>query len=314
MAKVCHLTLARGTTDVQAVRLRRERFTGYVPAAQQKVDMSTDGHHHHEPLPPPTEADAEGYLADVMSALGDTPETVISLHFLDRGECEVLCVGVPSDMEGIIIQTNGMPEEPSAYGTSAEAIASLIPHLTGWAVLNVPEDLVADLVEPVAMAAGVESVRMLDDIYHVRTEPMEPSLHGEARLLTSLDLPLLAAATDLVGDGFDRLRDVLEWGFVAGVERNGALVSLAHTFAASERHMDIGVATLAEWRGHHFASMVGSVVTQAILDSGRTAVWSTGGINLPSLQVARRLGFTETGRRTYLIPEFEETEDSENAS
>lgn len=267
--------------------------------------MHTNGH-HHEPLPPPTASATEAYLASVVEALGDTPETVIALQFLRDGACEVLCVGDPADLEGIVIQSFAEPGEPIAFGSSAEAIASLLPHLAGWTCINVPSNLADDLIEPVAAAANASSMRLMDDVYHAlyRQQPAIPK--RGARLLTAADRDLIAPMLpDLIGEGGERLLATLDTGHVAGAIREGKLVSIAHTFATSELHADIGVVTHPEWRGQGLATSVAALVANAIRRDHRIPVWSCGGSNIASLRIAKRLGFEEVSRRTYLIPEFE---------
>ncbi len=267
--------------------------------------MHANGH-HHEPLPPPTDVATDAYLESVVVALGDTPETVITLQFLRDGTCEVLCVGDPADLEALVIQSSEMPAEPIAFGSSAEGIGSLVPHLQPWGAINVPADLADELIEPIAQAAGVTSVRMLDDVYHVLTEPVNADLAGEARLLTAADAGVIQAATALIGDDAGRVLRTIEEGHVAGVIREGELLSLAYTFATSDLHTDIGVVTRENARSQGLATMAGAAVVAAIQAGGKTPVWSTGSTNLASLKVAARLGFREVSRRTYLIPEFDD--------
>ena len=266
--------------------------------------------HHHEPLPPPTQAATEGYLESVVIALGDTPETVIALQFLREGTCEVLCVGDPADLEGVIIQSHEMPTEPIAFGTSAEAIASLLPHLAGWSCINVPATLADELLEPVATLAGASGMRLLDDIYHELRRPVDHAVSADTRLLTHDDRDLIVAApVEMIGDGVDRLMETLDQGHVAGATRNGSLVALAYTFATSEKHADIGVVTHPDWRGQGLATEVAALVAGAIQDDRRIPVWSCGGTNLASLRIAARLGFVEVSRRIYLIPDYDDSPD-----
>lgn len=271
----------------------------------ESTTMHANGH-HPEPLLPPTDPASEAYLASVVEAIGDTPETVIALQFLQEGACEVLCAGDPADLEGIVIQSFEMPAEPMAFGSSAEAVASLMPHLAGWTCLNVPAALVDELLVPIGSLAGASNVRLLDDIYHTLTEPVRLRPEDDTRLLTRDDRELIgAAAGGLIGDGVERLLATLDWGHVAGAIRDDKLVALAHTFAASDRHADIGVVTHPNWRGQGLATAVAGLVAQAIQRDGRIPVWSCGGTNLASLRIAARLGFTEVSRRVYLIPDLE---------
>jgi GNAT superfamily N-acetyltransferase len=270
--------------------------------------MTTNGH-HHEPLPPPTTEAYEGYLASLIDALGDTPETVIPLQFLREGTCEIMCVGDPADLEGVIVQAFETPEEPIAFGSSAEAVAGLLPHLSGWSCVNVPLSLVDDLIGPVAEIASASHVRLLDDVYHVLTSPVAQVPIDHVRLLTADDHRLvLGASPELVGAGAERLIETVDAGHVAGAIREGTLVSLAHTFATSELHADIGVVTHPDWRGHGLGTAVSAVVAKAIQDDGRIPVWSCGATNAASMRIAAALGFREVSRRVYLIPEFGDSE------
>ncbi|MDQ3540193.1 MAG: GNAT family N-acetyltransferase, partial [Chloroflexota bacterium] len=207
--------------------------------------------------------------------------------------------------EAVVIQLAGYPEEPSAFG-DADAIASILPMLSGWTSLNVPADAADSLIDPVRHAAGAASVRLLDDIYHELTDPVRDVRLPDVRLLTVDDRDLLRSAPmDLVGDNVDSLVEEMTWGHLAGAIRDGQLVSIAHTFARSERHVDIGVATLDVWRRQGLATAAAAQVAGAIQRDGRIPVWSCGGHNAASLAIAARLGFREVARRTYLVPAFE---------
>ena len=260
----------------------------------------------HPPLPPPSDEETRAWLERLSQALGDTPETVIAQQWLREPATDALCVGDPADLEAIVLQSPSVPGEPAIFGVSAEAVASLIPHLQPWFALNVPMALSDDLMAPVAEAAGVESVRLLDDVYHTLTQAVGVVSPGVARMLGRDDERVIRSAAGLLGDGAERLLDTLGWGVVAGVVRDGHLVSVAYTFATSDLHADLGVVTRDDWRGQGLATACAALVCQAVQDGGRVPVWSTGSTNLPSLQVARNLGFTEVSRRVYLIPDFDD--------
>lgn len=252
-----------------------------------------------------SEPDHDHEFRAISEWLGDSPTTVISQHFLREGQADVVCVGSPHDPDAVVIQLAGYPEEPTAFG-DAEAIASVLPMLSGWTSLNVPADAVDDLIAPVRHAAGATSVRLLDDIYHESTDPVRDVHVPEVRLLTSDDLDLVRAApVGLVGDSAESLVEELAWGHLAGAVREAQLVSIAHTFARGERYVDIGVATLEPWRRQGLATAAAAQVAGAIQREGGIPVWSCGGHNVASLAIAARLGFHEVARRTYLVPEFE---------
>ncbi len=256
----------------------------------------------------PASSDYDHEFEAISEWLGDSPTTVISRHFLREGQAEVVCVGSPHDPEAVVIQLTGYPEEPTAFG-DAEAIASVLPMLQGWTSINVPADAADALIDPVRHAAGAASVRLLDDIYHELTDPVRQVHLPDVRLLTTDDHDLLRSApAELVGDSADSLIEEMTWGHLGGAIRDGGLVSIAHTFARSERHVDIGVATMQAWRQQGLATAAAAAVAGAIQRDGQIPVWSCGGNNAASLAIAARLGFREVARRTYLVPGFEAEE------
>lgn len=169
-----------------------------------------------------------------------------------------------------------------------------------------PADAAEPLIESVQDAAGAKSVRLLDDIYFELTGPVRDVRLPDVRLLTADDrVRLRSAPKELVGESADSLLEEMTWGHVAGAIRDGQLVSIAHTFARSERHVDIGVATMDAWRRQGLATAAAAQVAGAIQGEGRIPVWSCGGKNAASLATAARLGFREVARRTNLVPVLE---------
>ena len=92
-----------------------------------------------------------------------------------------------------------------------------------------------------------------------------------------------------------------EEGAIAGAVVDGRIVGTAHTAAITARYADIGVAVDEEWRGRGFATAAASIVARRVQATGRIPVWSAGEDNMASLRVARRLGFEEVSRLTYVI-------------
>ncbi len=235
-------------------------------------------------------------LAD---ALGDTPETVISVHALRRGYCRAY-----ASEAAAIVQWDEQPGEPAGFGDDAAALWDLLQSVDGWFCVEVTTAC-ASAVGLLIEAGTGRHVRYYGDIYYTLTVPAAP-IHADAavRLLTVADLQLLdAAPREIQGAGFGGTRALLEEGIVAGAVVDGALVAIAHTSALTPHHTDIGVATLEGWRGRGFARAAAALVAQQVQATRRTPVWSTGEDNVASRRVAERLGFVEVARRTYVIVE-----------
>ena len=238
-------------------------------------------------------------LAD---SLGDTPETVISVHKLRRGLCDAYITGEPSRFDGALLQSHELPEEPTAFGNDPEALWRLLRLIFGWTCVNVPAACAPALGERIEGDTG-KPVRYYGDVYHSLTHPAARFEDTAVRRLGVADLALLQAAPpELRGPGFGSVSDLLSDGFVAGAVVGGRLVAISYTSALTKLHADIAVATLEGTRERGFATTAASLVVQMVRESGRTPVWNAGEDNLASLRVARKLGFREVLRRAYVIP------------
>lgn len=60
--------------------------------------------------------------------------------------------------------------------------------------------------------------------------------------------------------------------------------------------------THPDFRGRGLAAAAASIVAMRVQEAGRIPVWGAGEHNALSLRVARKLGFVEVSRRTYVIP------------
>lgn len=138
--------------------------------------------------------------------------------------------------------------------------------------------------------------RYYGDVYHTLSESSARFHSPEVRRLLVGDEPLMARYLGTPAwtgsEGFEPV--------AAGAVVDGRLVSLAHVSAITESHADIGVSTLEPWRGHGFATVAASIVSQAIQESGRTPVWSAGEGNAASLRISAKVGFEEVSRRVYV--------------
>ena len=239
-------------------------------------------------------------LAD---ALGDTLETVISVHLLRRGLCRAYVAGETSRFAGAIIQDNFSPAEPMGFGLDAEVLWDLLKSVEGWDCVNVASACAIALGKIIEKEMGVR-VRYYGDVYHVLSKPVLNFQNESVRQLTIDDLNLLESApAELQGAGFGGTRNLLSDGVVACAVVSGKIVAIAHTSARTDHYADIGVFTLEEWRGKGFATAAAAIVAKRVQEAGQTPVWSTGEDNFASFRVAQKLGFTEVSRRTYVIPD-----------
>jgi predicted GNAT family acetyltransferase len=96
---------------------------------------------------------------------------------------------------------------------------------------------------------------------------------------------------DLARESFSWLyHDLKGWqpGFVA--VQDGIAVSACYSSRIGSEAAEAGVDTLAEYRGHGYASDVTAAWAAAVRASGRIPLYSTSWGNVASQGVARRLG------------------------
>ena len=239
----------------------------------------------------------------LATLLPDNPQTVISRAHLQWATARAYAVGLREDgFETAVVEDPGCPGEPVIFGTNPQQIAELMPHIPDWFCVNVASEL-ADGLAPLLARRMNRSVRQMSDVYLTLNQPPPTSYltHPNVRLLTLEDLPILQAAPpELHGPDPEH---VLHNTAVAGAIVENNLVAIAQNYALTDAYGDIGVHTLPNWRGHGFATAAAALVAQWLQENGRIPVWSCGEDNKASLQVAKKLGFVENGRRVYLILE-----------
>ena len=238
-------------------------------------------------------------LADII---GDTPTTVISTSRLKQGMCDAYIVGSLPDVDAALVFDAYCADEPCGFGTDAEAMWQLLKATDGWSCVNV------DIACAASLGALIEtdrdtSIRYYGDVCHALLEPVHRYPNKTVRLLTLEDVDRLAQApTEVQGNGYKTHTAMLTEGIAAGAVVDDDIVAIAHTYAETNLHADIGVSTLEAWREKGLSTAAASLVAQEIQARGKVPAWSCGEDNLASLRVAEKLGFTEVGRRTYVIP------------
>ena len=85
-------------------------------------------------------------LAD---ALGDTPNTTIEVHALERNLGRAFVIGPPSRFEAALIEGANLPAEPHGFGQNPEALCSLLSSVHGWDCVLVDRGLSVSLEQHV---------------------------------------------------------------------------------------------------------------------------------------------------------------------
>ena len=239
-------------------------------------------------------------LADL---LGDTPMTVISTSRLKQGACDAYIAGsLSNNVDAALVFDAYCSDEPAGFGTDAEALWQLLKATDGWGCINVDNACAASLGKRIGADRGT-SIRYYGDVCHALLEPVLSYPNEAVRLLTLADVERLAEApAEVQGNGYKTREAMLTDGIAAGAVVDGNIVAIAHTYAETDLHADIGVSTVEQWREKGFATAAASLVAQEIQAKGKVPAWSCGEDNFASLRVAEKLGFTEVGRRTYVIP------------
>ena len=243
--------------------------------------------------------DSDG-IRRLVETIDETPETVIPIHLLTQGTCKAYAVGDPASSDAVIVQSDSLRAEPFGLGGDAQGLWDLLRHLDDWTVVDVSPEVAPRLGALIRDATG-KRVCYYGDVYHTLTKPAPVIDEPAVRELTRDDLGLLQAA-GVDGAAFrGALPALIEEGAVAGAVVDGRIVGTAQTAAITDRYADIGVSTDERWRGRGFATAAASIVARRVQETGRTPVWSCGEDNMASLRVARKLGFEEVSRLTYVI-------------
>jgi RimJ/RimL family protein N-acetyltransferase len=237
-----------------------------------------------------------------LDVLVESPETVIWIHLLARDFCNVYMSGSKRARSAVILQSKDLQTEPAGFGSDVNALWQELIHVEDWQCILVDKEIAPPLGKTISTQLNT-AVRLLDDIYHVPRGRVLPLESQSVRWLTLDDLVLLESLPrEAQPVGFwGGLRTSLVEGLVAGALFEGKVVATSFVAARGQRYADIGVYTLENYRRRGLATIAASVVAQSVQSDGLIPVWSCGSDNVPSLKLARRLGFIEVSRRTYVV-------------
>lgn len=238
-------------------------------------------------------------LAEVI---GETPETVMVIHALRRRWCRAWVLGRSEQPRAAVIQLASFPDEPVAFGADPWNLLAILRTIDGWTAVNVPVALGPTLAAALQRITG-NACTLTEEIYSVLRQPAPDLEASHVRLLTPADLPVMEAATEVLGMGdwrFGSAETLVREGVVAGAIIGDQLVAVAFTAGIGERYADVGVVTGEPWRGRGLATACAATVCRELQVRGLTPVWGTSVENLASRRVASKLGFEEVSRRVYV--------------
>ena len=236
--------------------------------------------------------------------LTEDPETVISIHVLTRGDCNVYMPSTQRPGSVAVLQPQELPSEPTGFGSDANALWQELTQVKGWQCILVDKEVALPVGEVISRQLKTPVI-FLDDVYHIPRGQVFPFENESVRRLMLDDLTLLETLpheAQPIGFWAD-LRTSLTKGLVAGAIVEGKVVATSFIAARGQQYVDIGVYVLENYRRRGLAAAAASLVARSVQSDGLIPVWGCGSHNLPSLKLARKLGFVESSRRTYVIIE-----------
>src|SRR3989339_630204 len=102
----------------------------------------------------------------LLERLVESPETVIWIHVLKRGNCNVFLSGDSTRSSAAILQPIDMLAEPTGFGSDALAMWRLLTQAKGWEWGLVDKRCASEVGQIVEDQLKTR-VRYLDDIYHI---------------------------------------------------------------------------------------------------------------------------------------------------
>ncbi|EKU98991.1 putative acyltransferase [Leptolyngbya sp. PCC 7375] len=234
--------------------------------------------------------------------LPDSPQTVISSHCLRRGLAKAWIKGSVSSFAAAIVQIESCPSEPISFGQDIEDLVQILENVQNWDCIIVDYEIAKQLGSVIESALA-HSVSYMDDVYFVPGRRIPKIGHACVRELTLKDMPLLEkTANDELKIGCWRdSRSLLTDGIIAAAIVDQQIVATSGTAALSDGYAEIGVYTEPAYRRQGLALAAASLVVNRVQETGRVPVWSAGSTNVASIEMAKKLGFKEYARRTYVI-------------
>lgn len=245
---------------------------------------------------------------DLGERLPDDPLTFPARCLLLRGSAQAWLSGSAEAIRALVVRDPWQPKEPRAFGEDADEIWSVLREVPSWDCVLVTPDLAPPLAQLLERELAAPT-RLLTDLNYLLERTAAPFPHPDVRRLREADVDLVERApANLQPIGFDSVVAALTGGVAAGAVVDGELRGRVSMTASSETYANLDAYTMEGWRGRGYATAAASLVAEALQARGLAPVWSTGETNRASQRVAKKIGFEEVGRLTYVVvPELQRT-------
>ena len=240
----------------------------------------------------------------LAEALPDTPQTSMSTHRLRWNLAWAAMIGPVERPQAAVVQAHALMTEPAGLGDDPALIWRLLRAFDGWTNPHVAVPVGAPLAALIEAETG-RAYRLEEEIYFqdrpaagdpsTRTDPALLAVPGVRRLGTD-DVPLMEAATEamgMTGWRFGSTAAQIASGYAAGAVVAGRLAAVAFTASRSPRYGEVGIHTLAPYRGRGYAAAAAALVAADLHQAGLTVIWSTSTENTASRRIAAKLGLVE---------------------
>lgn len=240
-------------------------------------------------------------LDEFRATLEDVPLNSEALAALASGRSRTFIAGNPHAPRAAVIDNCWDQNEPTAIGTDAESIWSLLSRYSGWTCVGGLQRPTAEaLAEIFRRELGLEP-SFKAAVLFVLKRPVIPHESKLVRLLDARDTAMVDRAPPEMLGMYRGGAELLARAKVAAGICDGEIVGWMTSGEWSPRHAGVGGHVLEAWRNQGIGSAAACLVAQAAQHAGRAPTWSTGEDNPRSQHVARKLGFEECGRDWYVI-------------
>jgi GNAT superfamily N-acetyltransferase len=199
----------------------------------------------------------------------------------------------PADAIREAIQHDSAAGEVLAFGDNLEYVTSVVG---GWSVSPAILHLLGNVaklptLEPVGVGAPLARPFAAPHAMPVASDAPDEDI--TMRMISGDEI---SAAEGLPEDLRDELMRASLVGSIGATFVNGKAVSFCTAQSETETLWDMGLETLEDQRGRGYASLITAYMVDQLGRRGKRPVWGSEESNLPSMQLASKLGFKPVDR------------------